>query len=183
MNKQTKLLLSCLALILVGILVVLQLRARGSGGSLVETRSERDPIPESHFLAPGRAWPSQKKVEEYFAEHLNMSMEEATAARLRSTAPGKVQLRLREYDTLDTLTENLENYGFIRDREALMYALENSSDYLKHRSSILIVGENTIDTGAYYLISEDMSAWEIADVLLNKPNYFAVDEYKVMFVP
>ena len=151
--------------------------------SLVETSSERDPIPESHFLAPGREWQSENKVEEYFVEHLNMSMEEATTARLKSTSPGKVQLRLREYDTLDTLTENLENYGFIRDREALVYALENSEDSIMGLSNAITFGNSTIDIWAYYLISEDMTAWEIADVLLNKPNYFAVDEYKVMFVP
>ena len=44
--------------------------------------------------------------------------------------------------------------------------------------------DGTIDTNAEYRISENMSAWELADLLLNKPaGHFSFDEYNYFFMP
>lgn len=141
------------------------------------------PADES-FLAPGRDWPSEKKVEDYFVSNLRMTQEEAKDSRSTSKGnDGKVMLRLREETTLEALISNLEYYGFVRDKEALRYALEHSEDKLTGKTDALKVGGNTIDVWAFYRISEDMSTWEIADQLLNKPSHFSFDEYGYMFMP
>lgn len=138
---------------------------------------------EDQFLAPGKDWPSDKKVEEYFVEHLRMTPQEAQENRTRPGADGKVMLRVRETMTLEGLLGNLEYYGLVRDKEALRYALENTQDTVPGHANPIMVGNNTIDTWAYYRISEEMTAWEIADQLLNHPTYFAYDEYNNMFMP
>lgn len=139
---------------------------------------------EERFLAPGKDWPSEKKAEDYFIEHLNMTPEEARQAREKSK-DGTVMLRLRETSTLEGLLSNLEYYGFVRDKEALLYALEHTEDSHKGRTpgQNIEIGENTISLYSYYRISENMTAWEIADQLLNHPTYFAFDEYNYMFMP
>lgn len=118
---------------------------------------------EESFQAPGKDWPSEKKVGDYFVEHLRMSYEEATQARERSDG-GTVMLRIRENTTLEALLSNLEYYGFVREKESLRYAIEHSEDTVPGYANPIEVGENTIDTRAYYRISEDMDAWEIAGV-------------------
>jgi len=138
---------------------------------------------EESFLAPGKDWPSEKKVEDYFMETLGMTGEEAQEVRNRPGSDGKVMLRIREKTTLDALLGNLEYYGFVRDKEALRYALEHTEDTNPGKAEPIMVGENTISRWAYYRISEDMTAWEIADELLNNPTYFSFDEYNYTFMP
>jgi hypothetical protein len=139
---------------------------------------------EESFLAPGKDWKSQKKVEDYFVEHLHMSPQEAIDSRSVSKGnDGKVNLRLTQGSTLSALVSNLEYYGFVRDQKSLEYALENSVDTVPGQANPIKVGNNTIDLWASYRISEDMTAWEIADQLLNHPSYFAYDEYGYMFMP
>lgn len=112
-----------------------------------------------------------------------MTPEEAQGIRSKPGIDGKVMLRLRENTTLEALLSNLEYYGFVRDEEALRYALEHSEDNVPGHANTLKIGENTIDLYAFYRISENMTAWEIADELLNHPTYFAFDEYDYMFMP
>lgn len=138
---------------------------------------------EESFQAPGRDWPSEKKVEDYFVEHLRMTPQEALEIRFKSGVDDKVMLRLRENTTLEALLSNLEFYGLVRDKAALRYALEHSEDTVPGHTQQLKVGNNTIDTWAYYKISENMTAWEIADQLVNHPTYFSFDEYNYMFMP
>lgn len=138
---------------------------------------------EESFLAPGRDWPSEKKVEDYFVEHLRMTPEEAQEVRSKPGVDGKVMLRLRESSTLEGLLSNLEYYGFVQNKVALRYALEHTEDTVPGKANPLKVGENTIDLWSYYRISEDMTAWEIADELLNHPTHFSFDEYNYMFMP
>lgn len=140
---------------------------------------------EESFLAPGRDWPSDKKVEDYFIESLHMSPQEAQEIRSKPGVDGKVMLRLRENSTLEGLLGNLEYYGFVRDKEALRYALEHTEDTHEGRTpeQNIAVGENTISLYSYYRISEDMTAWEIANELLNNPTYFSFDEYNYLFMP
>lgn len=122
-------------------------------------------------------------MEDYFVEHLRMTPQEAQEIRSKPGVDGKVMLRIREQTTLEALLSNLEYYGFVRDKEALRYALEHSEDTVPGKANALKVGNNTIDTWSYYRISEDMNAWEIADELLNHPTYFSFDEYNYTFMP
>ncbi len=139
--------------------------------------------PEENFKAPGKDWPSPKKVEDYFVSSLHMTPEEAKATRSKLGVDGKVMLRLTENTTIDGLISNLEYYGFVRNKDALKYALENTTDTVPGHQEALKIGNNTVDLWAYYRISENMTAWEIADQLLNHPTYFAYDEYHYMFMP
>jgi len=139
--------------------------------------------PATDFEAPGKDWPSDKKVEDYFVEHLRMTPQEARETRSRPGGDGKVMLRIREHTTLEGLLSNLEYYGFVRNKEALRYALGNTTDNQIGKANPIMVGNNTISTWSYYRISENMNTWEVADELLNHPTYFAYDEYNYMFMP
>lgn len=139
---------------------------------------------ESMFLAPGRDWVSEKKVEDYFMDHLHMSAKEASEIRSRPGVDGKVSLRINSNVTLEGLVGNLEYYGFVRDGEAFRYALANTTDTTPNDQAIKVGGNGSIDTNAEYRISEAMSAWELADELLNKPTgHFRFDEYHYFFMP
>lgn len=142
--------------------------------------------PSAELLqAPGKDFVSTKKVEDYFIEKLRMPAEEAKTIRSRGQGnDGKISLRLSDKTTLEALISNLRYYGFIRDEKAFMYALENTKDTVAGKANALKVGKTgTIDVGAYYKITEDMGAWQLADELLNKPTYIAYDEYGYMFMP
>jgi len=149
----------------------------------IERKIDEASTPRSKlFEAPGKDWGSQGKVEEYFIERLNMTRKEAMEARTFSK-DGTVMLRLGEESNLDSLAGNLYYYGFIKDKEAFIYALEQSEDTVDGMQNSIEVGDNTIDRWASYRISEEMTAWEIADILLNKPSHFAHDEYNKVFMP
>jgi len=139
---------------------------------------------EENFKAPGRDWESAKKVEDYFVERLHMSPEEASNIRNKPGIDGTVDLRLNTNVTLQGLTGNLVHYGFIRDEKAFLYALEHSTDTTPSDKAIKVGSNGTIDQNAEYRISENMTAWELADVLLNKPvGHFPYDEYNYFFMP
>jgi hypothetical protein len=138
---------------------------------------------EESFEAPGKDWPSEKKVEDYFISNLHMTPQEAQEVRGKPGNDGKVMLRLREHTTLEGLLGNLEYYGFVKDKETLRYALEYTEDKVPGHADPVIVGDNTVDIWASYRISEEMTAWEIADELLNNPSYFGFDAYNYMFMP
>lgn len=138
------------------------------------------------FNAPGRAWNSPKKVEDYFIERLNMTPKEASEIRSRPGVDGKVNLRINTNTTLNGLVGNLYYYGFIRDENSFRYALEHTKDVTPGESGkvIKVDATRTIDTNAEYRISEDMTAWQIADILLNRPSgHFAFDQYNYFFMP
>lgn len=139
---------------------------------------------EDLFKAPGRNWNSSKKVEDYFVERLHMSQEEASNIRTQPGVDGAVNLRITPNVTLDGLIGNLQYYGFIRDEKTFRYALEYTNDTTPNEKAIKVGNNGTIDVNAEYRISEDMSAWELADILLNKPSgHFSFDEYNYFFMP
>lgn len=70
--------------------------------------------------------------------------------------------------TLMAVVGDLHYYGFIKDEGAFKYALEHSKDTTPGKESALTIGDNTIDREARYKISQSMTAWQIADVLLNQ---------------
>lgn len=139
---------------------------------------------EDSLKAPGRDWNSPKKVEDYFIERLRMTPQEASEIRSKPGVDGTVDLRITPNVTLDGLVGNLYYYGFIRDEKSFRYALQNTKDSTPNDQAIRVSKNGTIDTNAEYRISENMSAWELADILLNKPaGYFSFDEYNYFFMP
>ncbi|MGD0523182.1 MAG: hypothetical protein ABSA43_01345 [Candidatus Microgenomates bacterium] len=139
---------------------------------------------EESFKAPGRAWNSPKKVEDYFIERLRMTPREASEIRSKPGVDGTVDLRINTNVTLKGLVGNLYYYGFVKDEDTLRYALEHTEDTTPSDNAINVGKNGTIDTNAEYKISENMSAWELADLLLNKPEgHFAFDEYGYFFMP
>ena len=85
----------------------------------------------------------------------------------RKVAP-VVKFRVDKQNTLIAVTGNLAYYGFVKDEEALKYALEHTKDNTPGKVGAIKVGNNTIDTETAYDISQSMSAWEIARILLNE---------------
>lgn len=145
--------------------------------------TQRKPSSDN-FEAPGKEWESSKKVEDYFVERLRMTPQEASEIRNKPGVDGTVDLRINTNVTLDALVGNLYYYGFVKDEEAFRYALEKTEDFTPSEASIKVGKNGTIDTNAEYRISENMSAWEIADILLNKPaGHFSYDEYGYFFMP
>lgn len=142
---------------------------------------EKTKIPDQDFLAPGKNWQSTKKVDDYFIEKLHFTQSDLERQKQNET----VDFRPGKGSTLEAIVSNLKYYGFIRSEKALMYALENTKDTTQGNPGALPVGKSgSIDIVASYRISENMSAWEIADTLLNKSHYFGPnDEYGYMFMP
>jgi hypothetical protein len=136
------------------------------------------------LMAPGRSWNSPKKVEDYFIERLRMTPDEAKGIRERPGVDGMVNLRINTITTLDALVSNLAYYGFVRNENSFRYALEHTKDYTPSEKAIIVDNNRSIDTNAEYRISEDMDAWQIADILLNRPSgHFDFDEYGYFFMP
>jgi hypothetical protein len=90
----------------------------------------------------------------------------------RFAAPRKdapiVKFRVSKENTLMAVTGNLKYYGFVKDEDALKYALEHTKDNTPGKHGAIKVGNSTIDTETAYDISQTMSAWEIARILLNE---------------
>jgi hypothetical protein len=138
-------------------------------------------IPKEDFLAPGKSWQSPKKVEDYFVEKLRFTQSDLERQKQSET----VDFRPSKGSTLEAIISNLQYYGFIRSEKALQYALENTEDKTQGNPGALLIGKNgSIDIVSSYRISENMTAWELADTLLNKGYYFGPsDEYGYMFMP
>jgi len=143
--------------------------------------NQRNRIPEQDFMAPGKSWQSPKKVEDYFVEKLRFTQSDLERQKQSET----VDFRPGKDSTLDAIISNLNYYGFIRNESAFSYALEHTKDTTPGNPGALPVGTNgSIDIVASYRISENMTAWELADTLLNKSHYFGPsDEYGYMFMP
>jgi len=148
-------------------------------GSVFVVNSRK--IPKDDFLSPGKNWQSPKKVEDYFVEKLRFTQTDLETNKNRST----VDFRPGKGSTLEAIISNLQYYGFIRNEKAFKYALENTKDTTVGNPGALPVGTSgSIDIVASYRISENMTAWELADTLLNKSHYFGPnDEYGYMFMP
>ena len=144
-------------------------------------RAYTERIPTDDFRAPGKSWQSSKKVEDYFVEKLRFTQSDLERQKQSET----VDFRPGQGSTLEAIISNLQYYGFIRSEKAFKYALEHTKDTTKGNTGALSVGNNgSIDIVASYRISENMTAWELADTLLNKSHYFGPsDEYGYMFMP
>lgn len=138
-------------------------------------------IPKTDFEAPGKNWPSSKKVADYFVEKLRFTSNDLERQKQNET----VNFRIGKSSTLEAVISNLKYYGFIKSERAFKYALEHTNDTTPEKSQALLVGKNgSINVLSSYRISENMTAWELADILLNKSEYFGPnDEYGYMFMP
>ncbi len=115
-------------------------------------------------------------VADYFEDKLRMTPEEAEDSEKLGAS-----FYVTNNMTLDALISNLHYYGFVRDENALRYALENSEDTNPGKENAIKVGKNTIDRGVYGLGTK-MTAWEVARILLNYPQEVKTD-YGYMFMP
>lgn len=136
---------------------------------------------QEDYKAPGRNWQSQKKVEDYFVSNLHMTPEDLKHQEGRK----EISFYVTSGSSLQGITGNLTYYGFARNEKALQYAFEHTEDKNGGKEGFIKAGNNgTIDINAFYRISEDMTAWEIADTLLNKPNFYGSHgDYGYLFMP
>lgn len=143
--------------------------------------SKGNNIPKEDFSAPTRAYNSPKKVEDYFVSNLRMTAEDLKQHENRE----KVSFYVTKDSTLEAITGNLTYYGLARNEKALKYALEHTEDKNGGKeNAIKTESTGTIDINAFYTISENMTAWELADTLLNKPNFYGSHgDYGYMFMP
>lgn len=86
-----------------------------------------------------------------------------------------IQFTISKNKTLDAIVGDLKYYDFIKDEATFKYALEHSKDTNPGRENAIKIGDNTIDREAVYKISQSMTAWELADVLLNQGDYQSCD--------
>lgn len=75
---------------------------------------------------------------------------------------------IKKDTALMAVVGDLHYYGFIKDEGAFKYALEHTKDNTPGRENALTIDGNTIDREARYKISQSMTAWQVADVLLNQ---------------
>jgi len=73
--------------------------------------------------------------------------------------------------TLAAVIGDLRYYGFIKDETTFEYALNHIKDIKAGGENFLKAGNNTIDRETRYTISQSMTAWEIADILVSKGEY------------
>jgi len=73
--------------------------------------------------------------------------------------------------TLAAVIGDLHYYDFIKDETTFEYALSHTKDIKVGGGNSLKVGNNTIDREARYTISQSMTAWEIANILVNNGEY------------
>lgn len=86
-----------------------------------------------------------------------------------------IQFTISKDKTLQAVSGDLKYYDFIKDESAFKYALEHTKDNTSGNENSIKVGKNTIDREAIYKISQSMTAWELADVLLNQGTYQSCD--------
>lgn len=134
---------------------------------------------DSKFLAVEPFNRSQgKEIEDYFIDKLNMNPTEA-----KQFADQGVSFYVTGGTTLNAIISNLHYYGLVRDEKAFREALEKTKDTLPGKENAIKVGSNTIDVNAYYGLKKGLTAWQVADVLLNYPTYLRGNEYNYMFMP
>lgn len=136
----------------------------------------RPKIDQSQFQPIDKSTWEGHTVADYFIDKLRMTPEEAQDSEKLGAS-----FYVTENMTLDALIGNLHYYGFVRDEDALRYALENSEDTNPGKDNAIKIGENTIDRGVYGLGTQ-MTAWEIARILLHYPQEVKTD-YGYMFMP
>jgi len=119
-----------------------------------------------------------KNIEDYFVEKLGMTYEEA-----KPLADLGVSFYITENTTLDGIVGNLHYYGLVKDEKAFREALEKTKDTTPGKEGAIKVGNNTIDINAYYGLKKGLTAWEVADIMVNQPTYLKGTKYNYIFMP
>lgn len=88
----------------------------------------------------------------------------------RQNSPS-IEYTIRKDTTLQAVIGDLHYFGFIKDEAAFRYALEHTKDTTQGKENALKIGNNTIDIETTYTISQSMTSWQIADILLNQGKY------------
>lgn len=80
-----------------------------------------------------------------------------------------IQFTIGKDRTLQSIIGDLKYYDFIKDERVFTFTLEHTQDDTKGGENFIKVGKGskTIEREAVYTISQSMSAWELASVLLN----------------
>lgn len=86
----------------------------------------------------------------------------------RPDASQTYTFRVSKDAELEGVVGNLEYYGFVQDKKSLLYALEHSTDTTNGSGDAITIGSNTIAKKAEYKLSQNMTAWQIAEILLNQ---------------
>lgn len=88
-----------------------------------------------------------------------------------------IEFTIRKDMTLEAVIGNLKYYDFIKDEGAFTFALEHTQDNTKDGTNFIQVGRGskTIEREAVYTISQSMSAWEVASILLNTGEHRSCD--------
>lgn len=81
-----------------------------------------------------------------------------------------IKFTIRKTTTLEAVVNDLKYYDFIKDEGAFTFALEHTQDNKHGGENFIKVGKGskTIDRDTVYTISQSMSAWKLASVLLNE---------------
>ncbi|OGC68609.1 hypothetical protein A2415_01195 [candidate division WWE3 bacterium RIFOXYC1_FULL_39_7] len=82
-----------------------------------------------------------------------------------------IEFTIKKDVTLQAVISDLHYFDFIKDENTFRYALERTKDNKPGGENALKAGINTIDREATYPISQSMTAWQIADILLNQGKY------------
>ncbi len=86
-----------------------------------------------------------------------------------------IEFTIRKDASLEAVVSDLKYYDFIKNEDTFRYALKKTKDTTIGDENSLKIGKNTIDREAKYIISQSMTAWQIADILLNKGEYASCD--------
>lgn len=86
-----------------------------------------------------------------------------------------IEFTIRKNTSLEAVISDLKYYEFVKDENAFKYALKKTKDTTTGNENSLKIGNNTIKREAKYTISQSMTAWQIADILLNKGEYASCD--------
>lgn len=83
----------------------------------------------------------------------------------------KIQFQINKETTLQAIVSDLKYYNFIKNETAFRLALRFTKDETSGNENSIRIGRNSIDRQAFYTISQEMSVWELAKVLLTQGTF------------
>lgn len=101
-----------------------------------------------------------------FYKYQNVQKDKFTAPRPQISTT--YTFRVGKDAEIDGVIGNLEYYGFVKDKQALLKALEKTRDNTPGNEDSIQIYGNTIDREAEYTLSQAWDAWKIAQILLNE---------------
>lgn len=122
---------------------------------------------------------SNKSIEDYFVENMQVSREEA-----KEMAVDGVILRVSKDTTLMGIVGSLYAFGFIDNEGSFNELLETASDTTPGKEGVIKVGDSTIDIQSNYNLNYDMTDEQISDTRLNKGKFEEnFTRYNYLFMP